>query len=214
MRRCGLKLPPVSRQRAVSKVSPRGNRQEKSTTPEVQNWAVDNGLAKPKPLAVTVHGLSVVLKSKRQPRSFKASVIICDASNDGGEIPGIPPGGMTGSMVASSQTTGLPLPRSRSPCICMSGGSPGPIPCPRLPGVKPLEPGRASITSRNPKPPKRSKIGTPSPFTPTGCCGIPEALAGPKKVMSGPGARVDVTVGVCVTVGVFVMVAVDDAVRV
>jgi hypothetical protein len=49
---------------------------------------------------------------------------------------------------------------------------------------------------------------------PAGCWGIPEALARPKNVMSGPGASVEVTVGVDVRVGVFVIVGVDDAVRV
>jgi hypothetical protein len=65
-----------------------------------------------------------------------------------------------------------------------------------------------------PKPAMRSKIGTPSGLIAVGVSGKFEAVVNPKKVMSGPGARVGVMVGVRDAVRVDVMVGVGVEVRV
>lgn len=64
----------------VSRVSPEGNRHTESTVTIVQNCTVDSGLANAGPPLFFVHGDDDVLNSRRQPRSFRASVIIWDGS--------------------------------------------------------------------------------------------------------------------------------------
>ena len=153
------RVPDPSRTRAVNSVSPYGNSISSLRVSCVQYWRTVPSFLftnAEMPGVGCVHASSdKSLTSKRQPKSFSASVMYCGSVVEE-LIAGTPPGvivGVGGGWIgASSHTSVLPFPSGRSAWICKSGRPAGSGLKTITPGGDPLALDFASTTIEKPLP--------------------------------------------------------------